>query len=98
MSARVRFYIKAVNNNSLLLLLFKVESAASLMVAFFYADFKRQLLSGPEIVYSTVACLLSSSVQFKMVSMRSEKIICAPPGLSKVFPTSPLKQFQCSSD
>ena len=30
--------------------------------------------------------------------MRSEKSICAPPRLSEVFPTSPLKQFQCSSD
>ena len=38
------------------------------------------------------------SFQFKMVSMRSEKPICAPPRLSAVSPTSPLKQFQCSSD
>ena len=39
-----------------------------------------------------------SSVQFKMVSMRSEKPICAPPRLSEVSPSSPLKRFQCSSD
>ena len=41
-----------------------------------------------------------SSVQFKMVSMRSVKPIqlCAPPRLSEVPPTLPLKQFQCSSD
>ena len=30
--------------------------------------------------------------------MRSEKAICAPPCLSKVSPTFPLKRFQCSSD
>ena len=40
----------------------------------------------------------SNSVQFKMVSMRSEKPICAPPRLSEVSPTLPLKQFHCSSD
>ena len=39
-----------------------------------------------------------SSVQLKMVSMRSEKPICAPPRLSEVSPTLPLKRFQCSSD
>ena len=39
-----------------------------------------------------------SSVQFKMVSMCSEKPICAPPCLSEVSSTSPLKLFQCSSD
>ena len=33
-----------------------------------------------------------------MVSMSLEKPICAPPHLSKVPPTLPLKQFQCSSD
>jgi len=38
------------------------------------------------------------SVQFKMVSMRSEIPICAPPRLSDVFPMLPLKQHQCSSD
>ena len=38
-------------------------------------------------------------VQFRMVSMRSEKPICAPSLLSDVFPTAPLKRlFQCSSD
>ena len=39
-----------------------------------------------------------SSVQFKIVSMRSEKPICAPPCLSDVSRTLPLKRFQCSSD
>ena len=39
-----------------------------------------------------------SSVQFKMVSMRSEMPICAPPRLSEVSPTLPLKRFQCLSD
>ena len=34
-----------------------------------------------------------SSVQFKMVAMRSEKPICAPPRLSDVSPVSPLKRF-----
>ena len=38
------------------------------------------------------------SVQFKMVSMHSKKSICAPPCLSEVSPTLPLKWFQCSSD
>ena len=38
-----------------------------------------------------------SSVQFKMVYVRSEKPICAPPRLKDVSPTSPLKLFQCSS-
>ena len=33
-----------------------------------------------------------------MVSKRAEKPICAPPRLSEVSPTLPLKQFQCSSD
>ena len=36
-----------------------------------------------------------SSVQFNMVVMRSEKPICAPPRLSAVSPTLPLKQFLC---
>ena len=35
------------------------------------------------------------SVQFKMVSMRSEKPICARPRLSEVSPKLPLKRFQC---
>ena len=39
-----------------------------------------------------------SSVQFKVVSMRSEKPICAPLRLSEVFPKLPLKRFQGSSD
>ena len=37
-------------------------------------------------------------VQLKIVSMHSEKPICAPPHLLKVSPVLPLKQFQCSSD
>ena len=40
---------------------------------------------------------LSSTVQFKVVPMRSEKSICVPPRLSEVSPTLPLKRFQCSS-
>ena len=39
-----------------------------------------------------------SSVQFKMVSMRSGRPICAPPRLSGVSPMLPLKQFQCWFD
>ena len=39
-----------------------------------------------------------SSVQFKMVSMRSGRPICAPPRLTGVSPMLPLKQFQCWSD
>ena len=39
-----------------------------------------------------------TSVQFKMVSMRSGRpIICPPPRLSGVSPMLPLKQFQCSN-
>ena len=38
------------------------------------------------------------SFQFKMVSIRSEKAICAPPRLSEVPPRLPLKRFQCSSN
>ena len=34
-----------------------------------------------------------SSDQFKMVSTRSEKPICAPPRLSDVSPTLPLKRL-----
>ena len=41
---------------------------------------------------------VNSSVQFKVVSMRSQKPICAPPRLSDVSSTLPFKQFQCSSD
>ena len=39
-----------------------------------------------------------SAVQFKMVSMCSERPIRAPPCLSEVSSTSPLKLFQCLSD
>ena len=42
--------------------------------------------------------LCNSSVQFKMISMRSEKPICITPHLSEVSPKSPLKRFQRSSD
>ena len=38
------------------------------------------------------------AVQFKMVSMHSEKLVCTPPHLSEVSPVSPLKLFQCLSD
>ena len=43
---------------------------------------------------------LGSSLQFKMVSMCWEKpiLLRAPPRLSEVCPTLPLKGFQCSSD
>ena len=37
-----------------------------------------------------------NSLQFKMVCMRLEKPICAPPRLSEVSSMSPLKRFQCS--
>ena len=43
-------------------------------------------------------CCRVSSVRFRMVSMLSKKSICAPPHLSEVSPTSPLKPIQCSSD
>ena len=39
-----------------------------------------------------------SSVQFKMISMRSEKPICASSGLSKVSSALPLKLLQFLSD
>ena len=39
-----------------------------------------------------------SSVQLKVVSVCSEKPICAPPHLLEVSPTSPLKWFQRPSD
>ena len=39
-----------------------------------------------------------SAVQFKMVSMRSEKPIFAPPLSLRSSPVSPLKRFPCSSD
>ena len=41
---------------------------------------------------------LFCSVQFKMVSMHSKKPTCAPPRLSGVSPTLPLKRIPCSSD
>ena len=39
-----------------------------------------------------------SSVQFKVVSMRQGKPICAPPRLSGISPALPLEQFPCWSD
>ena len=38
-----------------------------------------------------------ASIQFKVVSLRSERLICAPPLLSDVSSALPLTQFQCSS-
>ena len=40
------------------------------------------------------------AVQFKIVSMRSEKPIYAPPSISEISPLAllPFKRFQCSSD
>ncbi len=38
------------------------------------------------------------TAQFKMVYMRSEKPVCAPPHLSEDVPMLRLKWFQCSSD
>ena len=46
----------------------------------------------------TVVVVQFSSVQIKMVSMCSEKPVCAPTRLSEVSPTLSLKRFQCSSD
>ena len=48
--------------------------------------------------WSNFSSVQFSSVQFKMISMRSEKPICAPPSLSGVSATLPLKRFQCSSN
>ena len=50
------------------------------------------------IINIAIIDFIISSVQFKMVYMRSEKPICAPPSLSEVSPKLPLKRFQCSSD
>ena len=47
---------------------------------------------------NSLTCYRESSVQFKVLPMRSVKPICAPPRLSEVSTTLPLKQFQCSSD
>ena len=47
---------------------------------------------------STVCFVPFSSVQFKMVSMRSEKPICAPHCLSEVSPTLPLKNVRLIDD
>ena len=58
----------------------------------------RQWGSLNETHWGSVILLQFSSVQFKMVSMRTEKPICAPPRLSEGSPTLPFKRFQCSSD
>ena len=47
--------------------------------------------------YRVCQYIISCSVLFR-VSMRSVKPIGAPPSLSDVYPTLPLKRFQCSSD
>ena len=47
---------------------------------------------------TNTAIMENSSVQFKVVSMPSEKLICTPPCLSDVSTTLPSKQFQCASD
>ena len=46
---------------------------------------------------TSAAPLYISSLQFNVVSVRSERPICAPPRLSEVSPMLPLKHFQCSS-
>ena len=51
-----------------------------------------------QLIASVLLSVCVCSVRFKVVSMRSEKPICAPPRLSEVSPTLPLKWFQCSSD
>ena len=57
------------------------------------------LLSGTiSLSLNNTVEILFSSVQFKMVSMRLEKPICAPPRLLEVSPTLPLERLQCSSD
>ena len=50
------------------------------------------------VVRACVPTIQFSSVQFKMVPIRSGRPICAPPRLSEVSPMLPLKQFQCWSD
>ena len=55
-------------------------------------------ICGNSSVFGLILTDQFGSVRFKMVSVRSEKPICALPGLSEVSPTSPLKRFQCSSD
>ena len=49
-----------------------------------------------QVCNARVAQLIS--VQFEMISMGSEKPICAPPRLSDASPALPLKRFQCLSD
>ena len=43
--------------------------------------------------FALTFCVFCSD-QLKMIFIRSEKPICAPPSLSEVSPTSPLKRFQ----
>ena len=56
--------------------------------------------SQPYLIEVTLTArgMINRTVQFKMVSMCSEKPTYAPPHLSEVPPTLPLKWFQCSSD
>ena len=69
-------------------------------------DDSEALSTVPLFVSAFSTCVLQTkheivcvgSVQFEMVSMQSEKSICAPPRLSEVSPTLPLKQLQCLSD
>ena len=61
------------------------------------------LLSVLTVIISKISIVpfvsaLTSSVHFKMVSIRSEMPICAPSRLSEVFPVLSLKRFRCSSD
>ena len=62
----------------------------------FFFFFWSSVSSHPTVTY-TAGCMISS-VQFSMVSMLSEKPVCAPPRLSEVSPMLPLKRFRCSSD
>ena len=53
------------------------------------------------VLASSLHAGLLPVLQFSSVPrciLRSDKLICAPPRLSDVSPTVPLKQFQCSSD
>ena len=52
----------------------------------------------PRVFKSILGNVATTTVQFKMVVLRLEKPICAAPRLSEVFPTLPLKRFQCFSD
>ena len=51
-----------------------------------------------QLIASVLPSVCVCSVRFKVVSMRLEKPICAPPRLSEASPPVPLKRFQWSSD